>query len=68
MCVFAYNKNFAIKIFLSYAGGTNPWPTEKGFQAQSFSDGKLEIIGFSIMDFVSCFFYFIYVACLSRNF
>ena len=38
---------------LSYAGGTNPWNyDEKGYAKQSYNDCKLEIIGFSIMDFV----------------
>ena len=37
----------------SYAAGTNPWLDPKGYDEQSFSDFKLEIIGFSIMDFVN---------------
>lgn len=35
----------------SYASGKNPWKNgEEGFQPQSYSDGKLEIVGFHTAD------------------
>lgn len=34
-------------------GGTKPWKNgTKGFSNQSYSDGKLEIVGFRTADFV----------------
>ena len=43
----------------SYMGGTKPWKNGKeGFSDQSYSDGKLEIVGFHTADFVSEYFLF----------
>ena len=36
----------------SYAGGYNPWLHPIGCDEQNFPHFKLEVIGFSIMDFV----------------
>lgn len=37
----------------SYASGTKPWKNgEDGFEPQSYSDGKLEIVGFHTADFM----------------
>lgn len=37
----------------SYASGKKPWKNEEGYERQSFSDGKIEIVGFHTADFVS---------------
>lgn len=37
----------------SYANGRNPWKQNKpGFQEQSYSDGKFEVVGFHTLDLV----------------
>jgi diacylglycerol kinase (ATP) len=41
----------------SYMAGKKPWKNgEEGFSDQSYSDGKLEIVGFQTADFVSFIF------------
>ncbi len=37
----------------SYASGRKPWKNEDGYEPQSYSDGKLEIVGFHTADFVN---------------
>jgi hypothetical protein len=41
-------------LYNSYASGKKPWKNgEDGYERQSYSDGKLEIVGFHTADFVS---------------
>ena len=43
---------------LSYASGKKPWKNgDDEYERQSFSDGKLEIVGFHTADFVSFIFH-----------
>jgi hypothetical protein len=71
VCIFKYSKVFILNysiynkscllvfiffVLFSYASGTKPWKNgESGFERQSYSDGKLEIVGFHTADFVKIF-------------
>ena len=42
-----------LSLYSSYASGKKPWKNgEEGYEAQSYSDGKLEIVGFQTADFM----------------
>ena len=46
--------NFILKYSNSYASGKKPWKNgEDGYEPQSYSDSKLEVVGFQTADFVS---------------
>jgi hypothetical protein len=42
--------------YSSYASGRKPWKNgEDGYERQSYSDGKLEVVGFHTAGFVMIF-------------